>query len=126
MIGESGLAGINRRLEAKKAAAQLGVYIAAGLVTVLGVMALWIGYTRNRDYLERTAVEVAALDKVPPVPVTAAIDRIVPRLDAVRTIVKSADRYRDSTSLFLRWGLYQGASIRDSAHDAYLRELDIA
>jgi type VI secretion system protein ImpL len=126
MIGESGLAGINRRLEAKKAAAQLGLYIAAGLVTVLGVMALWIGYTRNRDYLERTAVEVAALDKVPPVPVTAAIDRIVPRLDAIRAIVESADRYRDSTSLFLRWGLYQGASIRDSAHDAYLRELDIA
>src|SRR4029450_5836010 len=64
------------------------------------------------------------LDKGPPVPATAAIDRIVPRLDAIRAIVDSAERFRDNTSLLLRWGLYQGASIGHAARDAYLRELD--
>jgi type VI secretion system protein ImpL len=124
MIGESGLAGINRGLEARKAAMQLGAYVAAGLIAVAGVLALTVGYNRNRDFLEQTRIEVDGLDKVPPVPVTAAIDRIVPRLDAIRAIVDSAERFRDNTALPLRWGLYQGASIGHSARDAYLRELD--
>ena len=34
MIGESGLAGVNRRLEMQKAAVQLGAYAAMALVAV--------------------------------------------------------------------------------------------
>ena len=124
MIGESGLAGINRGLEARKAAVQLGAYAAAGLIAVAGVLGLTVSYNRNRDFLEQIRVEVDALDKVPSVAPTAAIDRIVPRLDTIRVIVDSAERFRDGTVLLLRWGLYQGASIGHSARDAYLRELD--
>src|SRR5262249_2480030 len=37
MIGESGLAGLNRRLEIQKAAGQVGAYVATGLVALLGI-----------------------------------------------------------------------------------------
>ena len=58
-------------------------------------------------------------------PPTAPLDRIVPRLDAIRAVV---DVRRigtaTTTSWPMRWGLYQGASIGNAARDAYMRELD--
>ena len=42
LIGESGLAGVNRRLELRKAASQLGAY-AAILITVVGRAARLVG-----------------------------------------------------------------------------------
>ena len=100
MIGESGLAGINRRLEAKKAAAQLGAYVAAGLVAAAGVLLLSVQLQPESRLPagDRTRL-VSALDKVPPAPATAPIERIVPRLDAIRAVVDSADRFRDTTTL---------------------------
>ena len=124
MIGESGLAGINRRLEARKAALQLGAYAAAGVIAAGAVLALSVSYSRNRAFLERTAAEVNALDRLPQVPPTAPIDQIVPRLDAIRAVVTTSNEYRENTSWPMRWGLHQGASIGDSAHDAYMRELE--
>jgi type VI secretion system protein ImpL len=124
MIGESGLAGINRRLEARKVAAQLGVYVALGLVTVAGVLLLSYSYNRNRVFLQETDAMVSALEKVPPAPATAPIERIVPRLDAIRAVVDSADRFRDTTTWAARWGLYEGSAIGNAANDAYMRELD--
>jgi type VI secretion system protein ImpL len=124
MIGESGLAGINRRLEAKKAAAQLGLYVAAGLVTAAGVLLLSYSYNRNRAFLQEIDGLVTTIDKAPPAPPTAPIERIVPRLDAIRAVVDSADRFRDTTTWAMRWGLYEGAAIGNAARDAYMRELD--
>jgi type VI secretion system protein ImpL len=124
MIGESGLAGINRGLEARKAAAQLGAYAAMGLVAAAGVAVLTISYSRNREFLEQTQVEIAALAQVPPVAPTSPVEPIVSRLNAIRAVVESADRYRASTTWAMSWGLYQGASIGNSARDAYVRELD--
>lgn len=124
MIGESGLAGINRRLEASKAAAQLGAYAAAGLIAAAGVLLLSLSYNRNRQFLEQTASQVDAIDQFPSSPASAPIDRIVPRLDAIRSVVDSADRYRDNTTWVMRWGLYQGGTIGDVARAAYMRELD--
>jgi type VI secretion system protein ImpL len=124
MIGESGLAGINRGLEARKAAGQLAAYAAMGLVAIAGVALLTVSYRRNKEYLENTATEVARLDQLGPVPSTAPLDQIVPRLDTVKAIVDSADRYRASNTWAMRWGLYQGRSIYNAAQRAYLSELD--
>ena len=124
MIGESGLAGVNRRLEAKKAAALLGAYVAAGLVAAAGVLLLSYSYNRNHAFLQEADALVDAVDKLPPAPPTAPIDRVVPRLDAIRAVVDSADRYRESTTWAMRWGLYEGGAIGNSARDAYLHELD--
>jgi type VI secretion system protein ImpL len=124
MIGESGLAGINRRLEARKAGAQLGAYAAMGLLAACGVAVLSVSYNRNREFLEQIDGDITAFEKVAPVPRTAPLDRVVPRLDAIRAIVESTDRYRAATTWAMSWGLYQGASIGNAARDAYSRELD--
>jgi type VI secretion system protein ImpL len=124
MIGESGLAGINRGLEARKAAIQLGAYAAMGLITAIGVAVLWVSYNRNRDFLEQTRTEIEAFEQIPPVTAASPPDRLVPRLDAIRAIVESTDRYRRDTSWLLSWGLYQGASIGGAATGAYVREVD--
>jgi type VI secretion system protein ImpL len=124
MIGESGLAGINRRLEARKAAAQLGAYAAVGLVAASGVAVLSVSYNRNREFLEQIAPDIAAYDQVARTSRADSLAEIVPRLDAVRAIVDTADRYRANTTWAMSWGLYQGASIGNAAQNAYLHELD--
>ena len=67
VIGESGLAGVNRRLEVQKAALQLGAYAAMLLIAVLGVLAMSVSYGRNRAYISETSTELAKMEEVPPV-----------------------------------------------------------
>src|SRR5204863_4782358 len=90
----------------------------------VGVIALSVSYGRNRAYVAEVAAAVSTLNQVPPVREGAPLDQVVPRLDAVRAVVDSADRYRASTPWLMRWGLYQGTAVGNSARDAYLRELD--
>jgi type VI secretion system protein ImpL len=124
LIGEAGLAGVNRRLELQKAAWQLGGYAAMAAAAVLGVIALSVSYNRNRTYVAATQGEIDKLADVPPHPQTALPEALLPRLDAIRAVVTSADRYRDRAPLAMHWGLYQGTSIGNAARDAYVRELD--
>jgi type VI secretion system protein ImpL len=124
MIGESGLAGVNRRLELRNASALLGVYIATGLVAAAGVAALSVSYSANREYLDEAAAHIAALERTAAVNAASPLDQVARRLDAIRAVVESSERYRTSTSWLLRWGLYQGRSIGNAAQDAYVRELD--
>ena len=88
------------------------------------MIALSVSYGRNRAYLAQASAEIAAVQKVPPVPAAASLERLLPRLDAIHAVVDSADRYRGDTTWAMRWGLYQGGSVGNSARDAYMRELD--
>ncbi len=122
LLPESGLAGVNRRLEARKAAVQLGAYAAVAAVALLGVVLWSISYSRNRAFLDQTAIEVAAIKKLPLAPPTAPLDALRPRLDALSALVESVDR--QDASWATRWGLYQGGAIGAAARDAFARELD--
>jgi type VI secretion system protein ImpL len=124
MIGESGLAGIDRRLELRKASVQLGAYAATALIATLGVIALTVSYNRNRGYLEEAAADIDAFEQTQAVNPASPLGAIVARLDGIRAVIDGSDRYAEATSLPLRWGLYQGRSIGNSARDAYMRELD--
>jgi type VI secretion system protein ImpL len=125
IIGESGLAGFNLRFEAKQAAAKLGAYVAIAALTVLAVSALWISYGNNRSFVGDVDAATARLDAVPPSPKGAPLDRVLPRLDAIRQVSDVANRYReDRRWLTMGWGLYEGNSIGDAARDAYSRELN--
>ncbi len=62
--------------------------------------------------------------EVAPVTRDAPLEQLLPRLDAVRMVVDSAERYRNDTPWSMRWGLYQGNSLGNAARDAYERELD--
>jgi type VI secretion system protein ImpL len=125
IIGESGLAGFNLRVEAKQAAVKLGAYVAIAAVTVLAVSALWISYGNNRAFVADVDATTARLDAVPPSPKGAPLDRVLPRLDAIRQVSDSANRYReDRRWLSMGWGLYEGNAIGDAAREAYSRELN--
>ena len=124
LFAESGLAGVNRRFEVQKAAAQLGSYAAMAAVAILGVVVLSVSYSRNRAYVDEVAAEVTRLEQAPPIVRAASLETVLPRLDAVRAVVDSANRFADGAPWSMRWGLFQGASIGNAARDAYTRELD--
>ena len=124
MLAESGLAGVNRRVEVQKAAAQLAAYAAMLLVAVLGVLALSVSYTRNRAFVGDVAAELEKVRQVPPVTPATSLEMARPRLDAVRALADAANRFRDDTPFAMRWGLYQGSAFGNAARDAYVRELD--
>ena len=124
MFEESGLAGVNRRLELQKAAAQIGLYAAMVLIAIFGVIAFAVSYSRNKTYVEEVAASLRLLEQTPPVNSTTPLEQAVPRLDAVLNVVNTADRYRADVPLMMRWGLYQGRALGNAARDAYVRELD--
>ena len=124
MIGESGLAGVNRQLELRKASAQLGAYAATGLIATAGVVALTVSYNRNREYLTQADADIAAFERTTAVTPASPLPLVLARLDAISAVVEAAKRYGETTSLFMRWGLHQGGAIGNSARDAYTRELD--
>ena len=124
MLNESGIAGLNTRFEMQKAAIQLGAYVAATVAVTLGVIAFSVSYSRNREYLNQVAADIATLQKVPPVNSQAPQSFVLTRLNAVRAVFDSTRRYEESVPWSMRWGLYQGRSVSNSARDAYVRELD--
>jgi type VI secretion system protein ImpL len=124
VIGESGLAGVNRRLEMRTMVWQLAAYAAVLLVLVVGLVVLSVSYANNRDYLSEVSADLATLRKATPALPQASLEVLLPQLNAVRAVSDSANRYRDSTPWGMRWGLYQGNSVGNAARDAYLRELD--
>ena len=124
IIGESGLAGVNRQLEFKKAAWQIGVYAATVFVIVVGLIVFSVSYANNRAYLDEVANDITSLHRVRPAAPGASIEAFLPYLNAVRAVSESANRYRDDRPWGMRWGLYQGSSVGNAARDAYQRELD--
>jgi len=125
LLAESGLAGVNRRVEVQKAAMELGAYTAFIIVAAIGVIVLTVSYSRNATYVSEVSARVAAL-RGAPTPSAGPLESQLPRLDAVRLVDEAANRYRASTPWAMRWGLYQGDSLGDAARDAYSRELDRA
>ena len=124
LLRESGLAGVNRRLEMRMAAAQAGLYIAIAAVTVLTIVVWTVSYTRNRGYIDAVAADVARLRAVPRTAGDSSLEAALPRLDAVRAVVDSTNRFGNAAPWGMRGGLYQGDSLRNAARDAYARELD--
>jgi type VI secretion system protein ImpL len=126
LFAESGLAGVNRRFEMQAAAAQLGGYVLMVGLAIVGVTVLIISYTRNGTYLTDVQASTAKLREMPPLAAGGSLDDALPRLDVVRQVSASANRFPDGAPWSMRWGLFQGASLGDAARDAYSRELDHA
>jgi type VI secretion system protein ImpL len=124
MLAESGLAGVNRRLELKKAGLQLAAYAALALVAVLGILAFSVSYNRNRAFIDETAGELKKFQETHPPAAATAPEALLPRLNALRGVVDVANRYRNDTPWSMRWGLFQGTSLGNSARMAYVHELD--
>jgi len=123
ILPESGLAGVNRRLELQIAGAQLLTYVGLAVITVLFVTALTVSYSGNSDYLESVRAELAKVDPTELRP-DASMDQIATRLDQVRKVANAADRYPGGAPWSMRWGLYAGRSLAQAAQDGYNRLLN--
>ena len=123
MLAESGLAGVNRRLEVQKAAAQLGSYAAMVLFAVLGVILLSYAYGRNLTWIAQ--VDAAALKAGRVTAGPATLGSTLNRLDGVHDVVKVAENRGDVVPWGVRW-LFPGGSLTNEAQQAYSRELSQA
>ncbi len=112
VIGESGLAGVNRRLEMEKAAWQLGAYAAIALIVAVGLIAWSMSYASNRTYLAQVAADVATLRRVPTPAAGASLEALLPRFNAVRAVADSAEPIPGPTPPgAMRWGALIRANV---------------
>ena len=126
VVGEAGLAGLNRRLEVKLRLLHYAGYAGCALLLLLGTLLLLHSDRANRRYLDEVMASEQEYEQTPapPGPVSGAgIADLLPRLAALRNVVDTADRYQEHRPLGMRWGLYQGNGVSEAAHDAYLRTL---
>ena len=91
---------------------------------VVGVVVLSVSYAATARTSPRSRAIVTTLRRVRRRCRGASLEVFLPRLNAVRAVSDSANRYRDDAPWSMRWGLYQGASVGNAARDAYVRELD--
>ena len=123
ILPESGLAGVNRRLELQIAGAQLVIYAGLAVITVFLAAALMLSYSGNSDYLELVRDALAKVDATELRP-AAPMDQLALGLDQVRNLADVANRYPQGAPWSMRWGLYAGNSLGQAAEDSYHRLLD--
>lgn len=125
LFKESGLAGVNQRMELRQALLNVAVYAGVVVLIVLAFVAFSISFTRNHSYLNEVAEAVKPLESVQPGDPASPLIASLDKLDALSHVVDVATRqHADSTPVSMRWGLYQGNSITNAAQDAYVRELN--
>jgi type VI secretion system protein ImpL len=120
---ESGLAGVNRRVEMRQALVQAATYIGIAAVTILGVLAFLLSYDGNRAYLadvQKAVQPLGTFQGAAPANLVAEL----PRLDAYHDALVTANEYQGGVPFSMRFGLYQGGSLGAAAQDAYVRELN--
>jgi len=126
VFGEAGLAGSDRKVELRAAAAFAALYLViAGVVAAL-VLGMVVSYRANSAYLAELASAAQGLESVKSVGAGAALADTVPPLDTIQVIIDAADRYRDGVPLQVRFGLYQGKAMAAAAKDAYFREMNLS
>lgn len=123
---ESGLAGVNRRLQLWKFGLQAVAYAACAAVLVLGLGGLALSYKANATYIDAVSASAATLDesRLGPNAATLPAEALLPRLDGLREVTNTAEQYRDDVPMRMRMGLYQGKALGGAAREAYLRELN--
>lgn len=118
---ESGLAGVNRRLQLLKYLVQSAAYIACALVLCLGVLGLAMSYRANAAYIGEVG---NAAKSFRPGGAALAPEVLLPQLDSLRSLSDVANQYRADVPWGMRMGLFRGATLGELAHDAYQRELN--
>jgi type VI secretion system protein ImpL len=123
---ESGLAGVNRRVQLQKIAIRSAAYIACVVVLLLGLLWLIVSYNANASYIDEVAEASKALAPTLASATApgASLDAVLPELDALHDIVAVAEKYQGHVPWHMRIGLYRGAALGAEARDAYSRELN--
>jgi type VI secretion system protein ImpL len=126
LFQEAGLAGVNRKLQAQKLALHYAAYAACVGVLFFGLIALFVSYAANANYIDEVARAAAELKTTEFGGTTAGLplEAFLPRLDALRAVSDVAEKYQEGAPWRMRMGLFRGNSLGAAAHDAYLREIN--
>lgn len=120
---ESGLVGVNRRLQLQKTLVQSAAYVGCAAILVVWLLMLVVSYRRNASYVDdvkRTAESLATAPVAPGSPVRS----VLPHLDALRAVMQAAEIHKGNVPFTMGFGLYRGRSLGNAARDAYLREVN--
>ncbi len=126
VFGEAGLAGADRKVEMRLAAAFAALYLVMAGAVVALVAGMVVSYGTNSEYLAGLAEAAQRLALVKSAGPDAALADTVPSLDAVRLMVDAAEKYRGEVPWQARFGLYQGKALGAAAEDAYFREMNLS
>ncbi len=128
LFHESGFAGTDPRLERRRILIQVAGYGVVLVVVVLLLAGLFTSYGRNRAYLaqvkEAIAHYPAHADLTDATSDKMYFAQALKRLDAMAAVDAVARSYQGNVPWLMRFGLYQGDSVGDQVHAAYLRELN--
>ena len=120
---ESGLAGVNRGLQARMIAARSGAYVACLVVLALAVSWLVASYDANATYIASVLSATRSYEHVG-APAGSSVEAVLPQLDALHRLTARAEQYEGKVPWYMRAGLYRGGQIGEEARDAYTRELN--
>ena len=125
---ESGLAGLDPRLERRRLWLRRGAYAAAGTFALLAGLAWTLSYTRNRSYVAEVAQDAGTIEKQ--IESLSPEERdplaLLPILDGVRTIPGGYADRGTSAPWSMGLGLYQGDKLGSQAQRTYERLLNHA
>lgn len=124
LFKESGLAGVNQRMELRQMLLNVASYAGVVLLIVVALVVFSISYRLNREYLAGVHTAAEALGTVRPADTSNPLITGLDRMDAFRQVLHVARHNGESIPWSMRWGLYQGNSVGNAAEDAYLRELN--
>ncbi|MBT3046329.1 MAG: type VI secretion system membrane subunit TssM [Candidatus Thiodiazotropha sp. (ex Clathrolucina costata)] len=122
---EAHLAGVNTRVEKRRAWLQRMAYVGAISLAVLAGVAWFTSYSRNQSYIDQVAIQAnAAEEKVNAVaPDDLTLANVVPALDSVRRIPGGYADQEAEIPWLMGLGLYQGDKLGSEAVSAYRTSL---
>ena len=125
VFAESGVAGTNRRVENRLRWLQNGAFVGAVAIAA-GLALAWLtSFRSNQAFIGEVATAVENYDRVAAdIPDASSPDALLPRLNALATVGSVAGQHEPDVPLHMRMWLYQGESLSEHVHDAYLRELN--
>lgn len=122
---ESGLAGLDLRLERRRLWRRHGAYAGVAALALLAVLAWFTSYARNQSYIDAVSQRVQEIASRSEALSPGERDplALLPLLDAARTIPRGYAERRDGVPLTMGFGLYQGDKLGSQAERVYLRIL---
>jgi type VI secretion system protein ImpL len=122
---ESGLAGVNRKLQVQKFALQTAAYVGCAALLIIGLIGLAVSYSANANYIDDVDAAAKDLKTLQAGAATRGLpyEAYLPWLDVLRVVAEAAERHNNDVPFRMRMGLYRGHALGEAARDAYSREL---
>ncbi len=125
ILQESQLAGINIKLERKRAWLQRLAYLGVLVLTGTAVAAWSSSFFANKLYVNDVAMKIDSYQEIKNQSVSNAVslEELLPRLDILSELSGDTIEHHKTAPILMGLGLYQGKALGLAANDAYLREL---